>query len=117
MNDTDRLYELFKIFLVQQPHTPSHKLVNEAQIALNNFKRMAEEREKHEESMKALSGAGIEALDLTVRAENCLKSENIYTVDQLCQYSERNLLKINGMGRKALNEVKEALAKMGRTLR
>lgn len=57
----------------------------------------------------------ISVLDLTVRAENCLKSENIETVEQLCQYSENDLLKV--LGRRALNQIKEALLARDRHLR
>lgn len=53
----------------------------------------------------------IEYLDLTVRAVNCLKAENIEYIGQLAQYSEMDLLKIPNLGRKSWSEIKEELYK------
>ncbi|MDR2128660.1 MAG: DNA-directed RNA polymerase subunit alpha [Burkholderiaceae bacterium] len=58
----------------------------------------------------------VDDLELTVRSANCLKAENIYYVGDLIQRTENELLKTPNLGRKSLNEIKEALAARGLTL-
>lgn len=51
--------------------------------------------------------------ELSVRATNCLKNDNIVYVGDLVQKSESEMLKTPNFGRKSLNEIKEKLAKIG----
>jgi DNA-directed RNA polymerase subunit alpha len=51
--------------------------------------------------------------ELSVRATNCLKNDNIVYVGDLVQKSEGEMLKTPNFGRKSLNEIKEKLAKIG----
>lgn len=51
--------------------------------------------------------------ELSVRATNCLKNDNIVYVGDLVQKSEAEMLKTPNFGRKSLNEIKEKLAKIG----
>jgi DNA-directed RNA polymerase subunit alpha len=51
----------------------------------------------------------IEELDLSVRAFNCLKANDIQTVGQLLQKREEELLALRNFGRKSLDEIKEKL--------
>lgn len=52
-------------------------------------------------------------LNLSVRAGNCLESENINTVRDLVGYSEDQLLEVRNFGETTLNEVREKLADIG----
>jgi DNA-directed RNA polymerase subunit alpha len=52
-------------------------------------------------------------LKLSVRATNCLESENIATVRDLVQRSEDELLEVRNFGDTTLTEVKEKLSEMG----
>jgi len=52
-------------------------------------------------------------LSLSVRAMNCLESENVHTVRDLVQRSEDQLLEVRNFGETTLNEVKEKLADIG----
>jgi DNA-directed RNA polymerase subunit alpha len=55
----------------------------------------------------------VEELELSVRAANCLKNENIVYIGDLVQKTESEMLKTPNFGRKSLNEIKEVLAQMG----
>lgn len=52
-------------------------------------------------------------LELTVRAANCLKAENIYYIGDLVTRSENDLLKTPNLGKKSLMEIKNVLATRG----
>lgn len=55
----------------------------------------------------------IEELDLSVRAFNCLKANDITTVGQLLTKKESELLSLRNFGRKSLDEIKEKLVEKG----
>ncbi len=67
--------------------------------------------EKSEQSR--LMDTPIEELDLSVRAFNCLKANEIQTVGQLLQKREEELLALRNFGRKSLDEIKEKLVEKG----
>ncbi len=52
----------------------------------------------------------IEELELGQRNRHCLKRENIFTVQQLIQLTEEELLKMKNLGKKSVSEIKEKLA-------
>ena len=58
----------------------------------------------------------IEELELGVRAYNCLKNANIYTLRDLVTKTESDLLKTKHFGRKSLQQVKHVLDSMGLAL-
>lgn len=51
----------------------------------------------------------IEDLYLTVRATNCLRAEDIYTVEQLVDKTRGQLMQIPNFGKSCLKEVEKAL--------
>ncbi len=55
---------------------------------------------------------GIDELELSVRATNCLKSANISLVGELVQKSDNEMLKTKNFGRKSLDEIKRVLTDM-----
>ena len=71
------------------------------------------------EGVKKGGGAGrlnevpIEELDLSVRAFNCLKANDITTVGQLLSKKEEELLNLRNFGRKSLDEIKGRLVEKG----
>ena len=81
-----------------------------AEAAYSVAKAMMKARE-------SINGRKIEDLMLTSRAENCLNSQNICTVEQLIKQTPNDLLRISSMGRKTLIEIQEALAAHGLKLR
>ncbi len=58
----------------------------------------------------------IAELNLSVRAGNCLESDNIMTVGQLVRLSEDELIEIRSFGKTSLREVKRKLADLGLSL-
>jgi len=62
-----------------------------------------------------LKGTRIEELELSVRAENCLKAEGINTIEELCTKPRNYLRKLPNLGKITLTEIIEALA--GRKLK
>ncbi len=58
----------------------------------------------------------VDDLELTVRAANCLKAENIYYIGDLVQRTEGDLLKTPNLGKKSLMEIKSVLAQHGLSL-
>jgi DNA-directed RNA polymerase subunit alpha len=60
-----------------------------------------------------LADTPIEDLDLSVRALNCLKANEITKVGQLVSLREEDLLGLRNFGRKSLDEIKEKLVQRG----
>ena len=58
----------------------------------------------------------VDDLELTVRAANCLKAENIYYIGDLVQRAENDLLKTPNLGKKSLMEIKSVLSQRGLSL-
>ena len=55
----------------------------------------------------------VDELELSVRANNCLKTDNITYIGELVQKTENDMLRTPNFGRKSLNEIKEQLSLMG----
>jgi DNA-directed RNA polymerase subunit alpha len=71
------------------------------------------ERRGEKSAQNRLMDTPIEELDLSVRAFNCLKANEIQTVGQLLQKKEEELLALRNFGRKSLDEIKEKLVEKG----
>ncbi|MBX4195499.1 DNA-directed RNA polymerase subunit alpha [Candidatus Parcubacteria bacterium] len=59
----------------------------------------------------------VESLDLSARTQNALANGNIRTVGGLARKKERDLLEIEGLGQKGIQEIKKALGEFGITLK
>src|ERR1700693_2850064 len=87
---------------------------------LNLFVRFRDSIEKHEAELRGEKGTQnrlmdtpIEELDLSVRAFNCLKANEIPASGQRLQKREEELLALRNFGRKSLDEIKEKLVEKG----
>ena len=58
----------------------------------------------------------VDILELSVRADHCLRRAGIQTLGDLCKLSEAELARIRNMGVKSVREVVEKLAQHGLTL-
>ena len=112
--------------------TPENALSQAASIIIEHLDLfLLEEEEKQEEEFSSPEeGAEVELLsenpvfntnllksvdelELSVRANNCLKNANIKTIADLVQKTEHEMLKTKNFGRKSLNEIKDILHSMG----
>jgi DNA-directed RNA polymerase subunit alpha len=59
----------------------------------------------------------VESLDVSARTQNALSAANIRTVGGLARKKEKDLLEIDGLGAKGINEIKKALGEFGITLK
>ena len=55
----------------------------------------------------------IDELELSVRSYNCLKSAGINTVEELCNRTSEDMMKVRNLGRKSLEEVLAKLKELG----
>lgn len=59
----------------------------------------------------------VESLDISSRTQNALADANIRTVGGLARKKEKDLLEIEGLGAKGMQEIKKALGEFGITLK
>ena len=57
-----------------------------------------------------IKGTHVEELELSARATNCLKSEGINTIEELCTKPRNYLRKLPNLGKITLKEIVDALA-------
>jgi len=111
--------------------TPEKAVSQAASVVIEHMELFQSEEEKEKEeigSMQDDSGSqslsdnpvfnanlikSVDELELSVRANNCLKNASIKTIADLVQKTEHEMLKTKNFGRKSLNEIKEILHSMG----
>ncbi|MDQ6883402.1 MAG: DNA-directed RNA polymerase subunit alpha [Candidatus Dormibacteraeota bacterium] len=79
----------------------------------NSIKKAEIPTAKGNDVSTRLADVPIEDLDLSVRALNCLKANEITKVGQLVALREEDLLSLRNFGRKSLDEIKEKLVQRG----
>jgi len=75
------------------------------------------EKEKKTDVDEDILKTRIETLDLSARTLNTLSGANIRTLGGLVRKKEKDILEIEGLGQKALTEIKEVLNSFGITLK
>lgn len=70
-------------------------------------------KEQEEEPLNEKLEMSIHKLDLTVRLYNSLKRSNIYTVGQVVNQTEEEIMRLRSLGRKSFKELKEKLEEHG----
>jgi DNA-directed RNA polymerase subunit alpha len=73
-------------------------------------------RSRKDDAVDPMLMRSVDDLELTVRAANCLKAENIYYIGDLVLRTENDLLKTPNLGKKSLTEIKAVLAMRGLSL-
>jgi DNA-directed RNA polymerase subunit alpha len=92
------------------------ELIQEELPAMESAMAGSEEEEGSEMDTEFLK-TRIDSLDLSARTQNALTSANIRTVGGLVRKKEEDLLEIDGLGEKGLQEIKRALSNFGVTLK
>lgn len=64
-----------------------------------------------------IAGGSIESMILSARSKKCLEANEVFTMNQLLNCSEIDLLKMPNLGRRCLNEIIDQLAARGLKLR
>jgi len=107
---------------------PTRAISSSAMTLINKFKEFValagdvvtvQEEEKEEESKTKTRNddLSIEELELFVRAYNCLKRANIFSLTDLLKRTERELMEIKNFGRKSAEEVIDRVKAMGYQLK
>lgn len=101
--------------------TPKDALSEAAKILIHHFMLFSDEKislETEDKSaddefdetslhMRQLLKTKLTDMDLSVRALNCLKAAEVYTLGDLVQYQRNDLLKFRNFGKKSLTELDE----------
>lgn len=69
------------------------------------------EEQDEDEELREILQTPVDELELSVRASNCLRSENVRTIGDLISRNEDDVSKIKHFGKKSLTEIKEKLVK------
>lgn len=80
-------------------------LFSDEKMAFEISKATSDEFNEEVLHMRQLLKTRLTDLDLSVRALNCLKSAEVETLGQLCQFSRNDLLKFRNFGKKSLTEL------------
>lgn len=70
-------------------------------------------KEFHQNEVNKILDKDIEFLELTFRANNCLRSSNINTIGDLIKWNEFDLLAIQHLGKKSYIEISDRLELKG----
>ena len=71
--------------------------------------------EKEDNEKEKVLEMSIDELELSVRSYNCLKRAGINTVEELCNRTSEDMMKVRNLGRKSLEEVLAKLKELGLT--
>ena len=69
--------------------------------------------EKEDDEKGKVLEMNIDELELSVRSYNCLKRAGINTVEELCNRTSEDMMKVRNLGRKSLEEVLAKLKELG----
>lgn len=72
--------------------------------------------EKEDNEKEKVMEMNIDELELSVRSYNCLKRAGINTVEELCNRTSKDMMKVRNLGRKSLEEVLAKLKELGLSL-
>ncbi|HUM83668.1 MAG TPA: DNA-directed RNA polymerase subunit alpha [Lachnospiraceae bacterium] len=73
--------------------------------------------EKEDNEKEKVLEMNIDELELSVRSYNCLKRAGINTVEELCNKTSDDMMKVRNLGRKSLEEVLAKLKELGLQLK
>ena len=86
---------------------------NPTALALSLIHILIEKEDNEKEKVLEMN---IDELELSVRSFNCLKRAGINTVEELCNRTSEDMMKVRNLGRKSLEEVLGKLKELGLSL-
>ncbi|MBQ7746345.1 MAG: DNA-directed RNA polymerase subunit alpha, partial [Spirochaetia bacterium] len=75
-----------------------------------------EEKDKTDKHILEVKNTPVSQLELSVRASNCLNKAKIFTLGELTEKNEEDILRTRNFGKKSLAEIKGKLEEWGLTL-
>lgn len=85
------------------------QLFSDENMAVPEFDSSDDEMTEEQVRRQELLSTPLADMGLSVRALNCLKSAEVYTLGDLASYSKNELLKFRNFGRKSLSELEDLL--------
>lgn len=98
---------------ITNPFSTAQTVYRMAVEMLEHRERILREWQKEQEMQHKYQNSDIKDLDLPIRYQRCLVSEQILMKQDLCNWTERELRRIPNLGVKGLQFVKEAMALHG----
>jgi DNA-directed RNA polymerase alpha subunit len=98
---------------ITNPFSTAQTAYRMATEMLEHRDRILREWQKEQEMQHKQQNSDIKDLDLPIRYQRCLVSEQILMKQDLCNWTERELRRIPNLGVKGLQFVKEAMALHG----
>lgn len=95
------------------PFLPETEAKQEAEVKKAETENPAADAEK---DLAVKLDQGVEMIELSARASNCLKVAGIRTIRELVGKTEEELLQVKNFGQKSLDEIREKLIEMGLNL-
>ena len=105
---------------------PKNALTDAAKILIQHFMLFSDEKINLEEEiveefdedtlhMRQLLKTELTEFGLSVRALNCLKTAEVYTLGELVAFKKSDMLKFRNFGKKSLSELEELILEKGLT--
>ena len=105
---------------------PKDALTDAAKILIQHFMLFSDEKINLEEEiveefdedtlhMRQLLKTELTEFGLSVRALNCLKTAEVYTLGELVAFKKSDMLKFRNFGKKSLSELEELILEKGLT--
>jgi len=110
---------LYRLELEAPPIDPPvlHNNVPSTEVKLTPFGAVTEPPENTGPKPEDLRRPVEELTTISVRSYNCLKNAHIHTIGELVEKTEAEMLSINSLGRRSLNELREILQGLGLSFR
>ena len=82
---------------------------------INLEEEIADDFDEDTLHMRQLLKTELTEFGLSVRALNCLKTAEVYTLGELVSFKKSDMLKFRNFGKKSLSELEELIAEKGLT--
>lgn len=100
-------------FGITNPYTLAQTSYRMAESMMDNRRRIFAEWKAEQEIQQKRHNPDIQELNLPIRYQRCLLSENIFMKQDLSNWTERDIRRIPNLGIKGLQFVKEAMVLHG----